>query len=153
MSGPVEDLAGLLQDTGLTLAVAESLTGGLVASELAAAPEASTWFKGAVVAYASEVKFKVLGVPRGPVVTETAARQMARGVAALLDASCALAVTGAGGPEGQDGAEPGTVWFAWLLKDREHAEMRSFRGAPDEVCVAAREFGLERLRDLLSPPA
>jgi len=80
-----EDRAGAIADhlgaRDLRLAVAESLTGGMVSSSLAKAPRASSWLVGGVVAYMSEVKHEVLGVESGPVVTEAAALQMARGVA------------------------------------------------------------------------
>jgi nicotinamide-nucleotide amidase len=66
---------------GLTLGVAESLTGGLIASRLVNVAGASAWFRGGVVAYDSQVKFDVLGVPVGPVVSEAAAAAMAEGAA------------------------------------------------------------------------
>src|SRR5204863_2959225 len=69
----------LLRQHGLTLAVAESLTGGLVAGRLTAIPGASDVFRGAVVSYASEVKFDLLEVSSGPVVNEPAAIEMAEG--------------------------------------------------------------------------
>lgn len=97
---------------GRTLAVAESLTGGLVASRLVNVPGASRWFRGGVVAYASEVKADLLGVPPGPVVSEEAAEAMAVGVRERLGADIGLAVTGVAGPEPQDGHRPGTVFLA-----------------------------------------
>jgi len=69
----------LLRDRGLTLAIAESLTGGLLASRLVAVPGASEWFRGAVVAYDSSVKRSVLGIPEGPVVSIEVAAAMAEG--------------------------------------------------------------------------
>ncbi len=76
----IEDaVARTLAADGLTLGLAESLTGGLAASRLVNVPGASRWFRGSVVSYASEVKFDVLGVPEGPVVSEAAARAMAEG--------------------------------------------------------------------------
>ena len=66
---------------GLTLGVAESLTGGLIASRLVNVPGASAWFRGGVVAYHEQVKFDVLDVPVGPVVSEAAAAAMAQGYA------------------------------------------------------------------------
>ena len=66
---------------GLSFGVAESLTGGLIASRLVNVPGASAWFRGGVVAYDSQVKYDVLGVPAGPVVTESAAAAMAEGAA------------------------------------------------------------------------
>ena len=100
-----------LEAAGLTLAVAESLTGGLVASRLVNVPGSSAWFKGGVVAYDSEVKYSVLGVPRGPVVTADAARAMADGARRLMGADVGLSTTGVAGPEPQEGVAPGTVFL------------------------------------------
>jgi nicotinamide-nucleotide amidase len=104
---------------GLTLAVAESLTGGLVASRLVNVPGSGDWFKGGVVAYDSEVKYAVLGVPRGPVVTAEAARAMAEGVRRLTGADVGLATTGVAGPDGQEGRPVGTVFLGLALPGEE----------------------------------
>ncbi len=107
----MEDVvAGQLLDSGLSLAVAESVTGGLIASRLVNVAGASKWFRGAVVSYASEVKFELLGVPEGPVVSAETAEAMARGVRKLLDADVGLSVTGVAGPDEQDGQPAGTVF-------------------------------------------
>ncbi len=95
---------------GATLAVAESVTGGLIASRLVNVAGASTWFRGGVVSYASQVKFDLLGVPEGPVVSAQAARDMAEGVRRVLGADIGLSVTGVAGPEEQDGHPAGTVF-------------------------------------------
>jgi len=95
---------------GATLAVAESVTGGLIASRLVNVVGASTWFRGGVVSYASHVKFDLLGVSEGPVVSALAARQMAHGVRRVMGADIGLSVTGVAGPEEQDGQAPGTVF-------------------------------------------
>jgi len=110
-------LGVLLEDRGLTLAVAESMTGGLVAGRLVDVPGSSKWFKGGVVAYDSEIKFDLLKVPRGPVVSEVAAVQMADGVRQLLGADVGLSVTGVAGPAEQDGQPVGTVWFGIAIGD------------------------------------
>ena len=102
---------GLLGERGLTLAVAESVTGGMAAMRLTAVPGASAVFRGGVVAYASEVKHDLIGVPPGPVVSLDAARAMAAGAAARLGADVGLATTGVAGPEGQAGHKPGTVFL------------------------------------------
>ena len=102
---------GLLGERGLTLAVAESVTGGMAAMRLTSVPGASAVFRGGVVAYASEVKHDVLGVPPGPVVSPDAARAMAAGACARLGADVGLATTGVAGPEGQEGRAPGTVFL------------------------------------------
>ncbi|HVC15125.1 MAG TPA: competence/damage-inducible protein A [Acidimicrobiales bacterium] len=108
-------VGSLLCKRGLTLGVAESLTGGLVAARLVDVPGASAWFRGAVVAYDSAVKFSVLGVPEGPVVTEDAAVAMATGARRVLGASIGLGITGVAGPEPQEDLPPGTVFVALAL--------------------------------------
>jgi len=95
---------------GLTLGLAESLTGGLASSRLVNVPGASRWFRGSVVSYASEVKFSVLGVPEGPVVSEEAARAMADGVRSVVGSDVGLSITGVAGPDPQDDQPPGTVF-------------------------------------------
>ena len=115
---PMEVVVGrMLAERGLTLAVAESLTGGLVASRIVAVPGSSEWFRGGVVAYASEVKFDLLGVPNGPVVCEAAAVAMADGVRRLLGADVGLSTTGVAGPTDQEGHPPGTVWLGVAVGD------------------------------------
>ena len=86
----------LLRAQGWTLALAESVTGGLVSGRLTGVAGASEVFRGAVVSYASEVKFDVLGVEEGPVVTEEAAIAMAEG-RKVLGADVGLALTGVAG--------------------------------------------------------
>ena len=102
---------------GATLAVAESVTGGLIASRLVNVAGASKWFRGGVVSYASEVKFDVLGVTRGPVVSASAAEEMAAGVRRVLGADVGLSVTGVAGPEEQDGQPAGTVFIGVAIDD------------------------------------
>ena len=101
----------LLRERGLSLAVAESITGGLVGARLTAVPGASDVFHGGVVSYASEVKFDLLDVPRGPVVSHDAARAMALGVRERLGADVGIATTGVAGPAEQEGHPPGTVFL------------------------------------------
>jgi nicotinamide-nucleotide amidase len=102
----------LLEQQGKTLAIAESLTGGMIASRLTDIPGASAAFRGSIVSYASDVKFDLLGVPEGPVVSEAAARAMVEGVCRVLSADVGIAVTGVAGPDPQDGEEPGVVYMA-----------------------------------------
>ena len=98
---------GILRGRGLTLGLAESVTGGLVGGRLTNVPGSSSVFRGAVVSYASDVKFGVLGVERGPVVSEEAAAQMARGAQQVLGCDVALALSGVAGPDEQDGRPVG----------------------------------------------
>ncbi|MGC2485672.1 MAG: competence/damage-inducible protein A [Acidimicrobiales bacterium] len=110
-------VAKKLVERSLTLAVAESLTGGLIASRLVNVAGASTWFRGGVVSYASDVKYDVLDVPVGPVVSGPAAEAMAEGVRRLLKSDVGLSVTGVAGPEEQEGQPAGTVFVGLSLGD------------------------------------
>ena len=110
---------------GWTLGLAESLTGGLVASRLVNVPGASTWFRGGLVSYASDVKFELLHVTPGPVVSASAAEEMARGAKILLKVDVALAITGVAGPDEQDGYQPGTVFVGLAIGDEvSHVQLR-----------------------------
>lgn len=100
----------LLRERGLSLGLAESVTGGLVSSRLVAVPGVSAWFRGSVVCYHPDVKHHVLGVPPGPLVSGETAVSMAEGARRVLGADVGLGVTGAAGPEEHDGAPVGTVW-------------------------------------------
>ena len=99
----------LLVARGLTLGLAESVTGGLVGARLTGIAGASSVFRGSIVSYATEVKYRVLGVDEGPVVSESAAGQMAVGAARVLGADVGLALTGVAGPAEQDGLPVGTL--------------------------------------------
>lgn len=101
----------LLVAASLTLGLAESVTGGLIASRCTAVPGASAWFRGSVVSYATAVKRDVLAVDAEGVVSEAAARQMAEGARRVLGADVALAVTGVAGPTEAEGEPVGTVWI------------------------------------------
>ena len=131
---------------GLTFGVAESLTGGLIASRLVNVPGASSWFRGGVVAYASQVKFDVLGVPTGPVVTEPAAAAMAEGAARVTGADVGLGITGVAGPEEQEGVAPGTV-FVGLSLPGQPTQTRQLRVPGDRERV--RQLGAISALDLL----
>ena len=98
-----------LRERKLTLGIAESVTGGLMAGRLTAIAGASDVFRGAIVSYDSEVKFELLSVSRGPVVSESAAKEMAIGVRKTLGSDIGLAVTGVAGPTEQDGVKVGTL--------------------------------------------
>jgi nicotinamide-nucleotide amidase len=108
----------LLREQGLTLGLAESVTGGLVSGRLTAIPGASDVLRGSVVSYASEVKFDLLDVPRGPVVSEAAAIAMAEGARRVLGADVALSLTGVAGPAEQDGQPVGTLCIAVAMNGR-----------------------------------
>jgi nicotinamide-nucleotide amidase len=135
----------LLVDAGAWLGVAESLTGGLVGMRLTAVPGASAWFRGSIVAYASPVKFDLLGVPPGPVVSAEAAAAMAAGGARVLGADIGLAVTGVAGPEEQDGMPVGTVFLGLCLD----GDTEVVRAALPGDRARVREFAAISVLDLL----
>ncbi len=105
-----------LRHRGWTLALAESLTGGLIGARISAVAGASDVFRGGLVSYATDVKFDLLGVSPGPVVSEEAVTAMAYGAAKLFGAHCAIAVTGVAGPDPLENQQPGTVWTATLVQ-------------------------------------
>ncbi|MFC8917337.1 CinA family protein [Streptomyces sp. NPDC047821] len=114
---PAARALALLAESDQTVAVAESLTGGLVAAELTSVPGASKSFLGSVTAYATALKHDLLGVDaallaRRGAVDPDVALQMAAGVRARLGAGWGIATTGVAGPDPQDGQPVGTVYVA-----------------------------------------
>jgi len=111
------DIHAALADRRATVAVAESLTAGLLAAALTETPGASTTFRGGVVVYATELKAVLAGVPErllakhGPV-SGPVAEAMAAGVRGRLGATYGVALTGVAGPDPQDGVPAGTVYVA-----------------------------------------
>lgn len=123
-----------LSERSLTLATAESCTGGTIASQLTAQAGASAYFKGGVVAYSNEVKECALGVQHSTLeahgaVSEETAREMAEGVRKRLGADLAIATTGIAGPDGGTKEKPvGTVWIAVADATHTEAQLLSFPG-------------------------
>ena len=107
----------LLRKRGLTLGLAESLTGGLVASRLVSVPGTSDVLKGGVVAYMTDAKRSVLGVTAESVVSSECARQLAEAGRRVFGADVGLGVTGVAGPEEQEGQPAGTVFFGLAIGD------------------------------------
>ncbi|MFP5218176.1 MAG: CinA family protein [Actinomycetes bacterium] len=144
-----EHLAEVVQQRGWRVACAESVTAGLVADQLAQAPSASDWFLGGVVAYATEVKQRLLDVAPGPVVNAQTAEQMARGVARLLDAQVAVATTGVGGPDPEEGEPAGTVWVGVYVDGEVTTRRLDISGDPEDVCTGAAEQAVRLLDECL----
>ena len=105
----------LLRDRGQTLAVAESLTGGLIGSRLTGIAGSSDVFRGGVTPYDRALKLSLLGCPDVPAVSEEMAAAMAERVCVVLGADVGLAVTGVAGPAPLEGNEPGDVWIGMHL--------------------------------------
>lgn len=148
-------IARALAERGLTLALAESCTGGLIGYRVTSVPGSSAWFRGAVVAYDNGVKSRLLGVKestlrlRGAVSAETAA-EMARGARKALGARVGLSVTGIAGPGGGTAEKPVGLVCAAVRGPRggRVAEGR-FRGGRERVRRRAADMALELLLDFI----
>ena len=158
VAGLAAQVLGRLRADGVHVAVAESLTGGLVASTLVAVPGASAVMRGGVVAYATELKSLILGVDGGLLAAHGAvhpevARQMAVGVARLCGAEWGVSTTGVAGPDPQDGHPPGLVYVAvaGLERGAWDVQVRGLRLYGDRTAVreAARDEALVFLAERL----
>ena len=141
-------LLSLLAVRGRTLAVAESLTGGQILSTLVGVPGASAVLRGGVVAYATDLKRRVLGVDAALLEAEGAvhpdvARQMADGVRMVTAADVGIATTGVAGPEPQDGRSVGTVFIAVSSPWAAHVEHLSLTGSRARIRAEATRRALE----------
>ena len=142
----------MLRDRGLTLGLAESVTGGLVSGRLTNIAGASDVLRGGVVSYASEVKFDVLGVTKGPVVSPEAAVEMAVGAQRVLGADVGLSLTGVAGPAEQEGQRPGTLCIGVALPNGVTASsVVQLPGARDQMrqlsVISALDFLRRQLRE------
>jgi len=152
------EIGKLLRERKLTLAVAESCTGGLLASLVTDVPGSSDYFVGGVVAYSNAVKERLLGVPREILdtvgaVSPECARAMAEGVRKLLGADLSLSTTGITGPTGATPTKPvGLVYIALAHPEgtevREHRFVGKRRGNKSSFACAALELLREYLRNL-----
>lgn len=145
----IEVIAKRAGAQSLRVACAESLTSGAIAAALGRGEDASSWFAGGVVAYSSTVKFDVLGVEQGPVITAPCAAQMADGVRTLLAADATVAVTGAGGPGEEEGEPAGTVYIATWVDGRSDVTRHLFDGDPAKVVEQTVQQALEQLAERL----
>ena len=148
--------AALLADyqrAQLTIATAESLTGGLIGSVLTSVPGASRVYRGGVIAYSAEAKIKVLNVERqvceGGLVSEQVARQMSLGVLGLIDASVAVSCTGVAGPDwdnsGPVPVAPGTVWLAISSNTATMTRLLTMDGTREQIRIATAREALNLL--------
>jgi nicotinamide-nucleotide amidase len=134
-----------LRRRGLTLGLAESVTGGLVTARLTGVAGASDVLRGAIVSYASDVKSELLGVGDGPVVSEAAALAMADGARRVLRADVGLSLTGVAGPTEQDGQPVGTLWVGVATEAGTEAHLLRLGGQRDLM----RQFSVISSLDVL----
>lgn len=151
------DLVAAMTARGLTLAVAESLTGGALCGRIVDVPGASAVLRGGVCTYATAAKHEVLGVDaallaeHGPV-HEDVAKQMAEGVARLFGADLTLATTGVAGPGSADGHEAGTVIIGCRYAGRTVVDTHNFDGDRARVRAASVEAALTLAARVLDMP-
>lgn len=150
-----EVLGNLLHERELTVACAESCTGGNLAHRIVQVPGSSAYFQGSVVSYSNDVKANVLGVSRSDISTYGAVSQevvesMAKGVAKLMRTDCAIATSGIAGPDGGTPLKPvGTVWIAAKYGDTLVSECLHFKGDRNTVIESASNHGMVMLINLL----
>jgi nicotinamide-nucleotide amidase len=141
----------ILTARGETLAVAESCTGGTIASKFTAMAGASVYFMAGVVSYSNEAKHDILGVSWESLntygaVSEQVAREMAEGVRRISNADYAIATTGIAGPGGGSEAKPvGTVWMAVATPTKTIAVMRNSGTDRSQIISRASAYAIEML--------
>jgi nicotinamide-nucleotide amidase len=134
-------IAAFLTAQGHFLATAESCTGGMIAAACTDMAGSSSWFERGFVTYSNASKTELLGVPEALIasqgaVSDAVARAMAQGALARSHAQASVAVTGIAGPGGATPGKPvGTVWLAWCVGGRTHAQVQHFDG--DRAAVRA----------------
>lgn len=150
-----EVLGELLTERELTVAAAESCTGGNIAHRIVQVPGTSAYFLGSVVSYSNDVKADVLGVPRNDIsahgaVSRQVAEAMAKGASKLMRSDCAIATTGIAGPDGGTRFKPvGTVWIAVKYGEKTVSECIHFKGDRNNVIEGATNHGMVMLINLL----
>ena len=148
-------LADLMLKKGLTLATAESCTGGMIAAACTDLAGSSAWFERGFVSYSNAAKTELLGVDAALIaeygaVSEPVARAMAFGAAHHSHAQVSVAVTGVAGPTGGSATKPvGTVWFGFSIQGTLTSELMRFDGDRATVRAAAVRHAMQRLVGLL----
>jgi nicotinamide-nucleotide amidase len=153
----IEKLIGkMLADRGLTISVAESLTGGLIGSIITDTPGSSRYFLGGIIAYSNQSKIEILNVSPGTIadhgaVSGQTVREMAGGIKRLYNSHLGLAVTGIAGPEGGSMEKPvGTVFIGLAAEDRTFTAGYRFNGTRGEIKQETARMALDYLRRYLN---
>lgn len=150
-----EVLGQALVEHELTVASAESCTGGNIAHRITQVAGSSAYYMGSIVSYSNDVKANVLDVSRDDIakygaVSREVVEAMAKGVARLMHSECAIATSGIAGPDGGTKFKPvGTVWIAVKYRDQLVAECRHFGGSRNEVIESATNHAIVMLINLL----
>ncbi len=148
-----ERLVQRLRERSWSIATGESLTAGLVSSTLASVPGCSAVFRGAVVAYAPEIKTEVLNVPvellRKGIVTEEVALALAQGARSRLGATVGIGTTGAAGPDDHDGMPAGTACIAVCSPSGQRVRTVHISGDRSQVRHAVTQAAVEAALEIL----
>lgn len=151
MTKPEEQVIFALRERGLTLATAESCTGGGIGARLTSVSGSSAVYRGGVISYCNEIKHKLLGVEQMALdefgaVSDVVARQMAQGARSTLQADIAISVTGLAGPNSDESGKPvGLVYVGVATEAGASAREYRFSGDRDAVRVQAATAALELL--------
>ena len=139
MISPFKKLANNLKRYQLTISVAESCTGGLLAKSLTDIPGSSSYFIGGVVTYSNESKIKILSVNEDTIkrfgaVSKETAKEMAVGLSRIFQTEIAVSITGIAGPDGGSKDKPvGTVFFCLIIKGQICLYRKLFRGSRAQI--------------------
>ncbi len=150
-----QSTGNLLREKGLTVATAESCTGGTIASMITSVPGSSAYFKGSVVAYSNQVKKEVLKVTESVIkengaVSKQVVEQMARGVQGLLNSDTAISTSGIAGPDGGTEDKPlGTTWIGVAYGEKVVSRMFRFGGSRERIIAQASFSAMQMLRKLI----
>ncbi len=151
----VQVLGDLLRERELTVACAESCTGGNIAHRITQQPGCSNYFLGGIVSYANDVKTNVLGVPQKYIdqygaVSRDVVESMAEGACRLMRSDCSISTSGIAGPDGGTKYKPvGTVWIGVKYGSKIVSECRHFKGDRNAVIEQATAHGIVMLIKML----
>ncbi|MEM3018560.1 MAG: CinA family protein [Candidatus Bathyarchaeia archaeon] len=149
-----ERIGKILKERGLSLACAESITGGLISDRITDVPGSSSYFKGSIVCYSVQAKMDLLSIPehlireKGVISAEVAER-MAEGVRETMGSDIGLSTTGLAGPEGSEGKPVGTVFVGLSAPGHTLVRTLSLQGDRRTIKEAASEAALDLLISFL----
>ncbi len=149
-----EKLGKILIEKKLTVAAAESLTGGLFCKLITDVPGSSKYFLGGIIAYSYFAKEHILKVPHGIInkfgaVSKETALAMVENVKLLFNSDIAISFTGVAGPEKQENKDVGTVFIGIIVNDMKEVEEKHFQGSREKIREEASNFGIKKIIKLL----
>jgi len=145
----------ILKEKNLTISSAESITAGLIASDICSISGASNYFKGGIVAYTKEAKANILkldmaDIEKYGVYSYETVIKMAQNAQKILKSDLAIATSGVAGPGSDEGVKEGTVYFAIAIKDDVKTYKEVFSGTRNEIRKKASTWAIDKICDLLT---